>query len=398
MRVCIVTTAFPRWPDDSRGTFVFEAARAVAQQGAEVRVVTLHSPGAKTLEVMDSIEVVRARYAWPERLERLQGPGGLPVAWGQGWGARALFVLFGAALTAAVARHARHADVVHANWSLAAMAAVISRPIHRRPVVATLQGSDIFGVQQSRVLAAMSRVTLNRTEQNLVLSQALRRATIELGVEEARVRVIPNGVDLKRFVAGAEDRDPIVLYVGSLIERKGVGFLIDAMKRVVAERAGGKLWLVGAGPTEPKLRRQAADLGLQESVEFLGLQTPDKVAHLMRKSSVFVLPSLEEGLGVVLLEALASGTPCIGSDVGGIPDVISKDVGLTVGPAEPERLAESILSLLNDDVRWRALSRSARARAENDYDWRVIGARLLDVYAGVTDSPAGNASTLAARR
>ncbi len=398
MKVCIVTTAFPRWRDDPRGTFVFEAARAVAQQGAEVQVVTLHSPGAKTREVIDSIEVVRARYAWPERFERLQGPGGLPDAWGGGWRARALFVPFGAALAVAVARHARHADVIHANWSLAAMAAVISRPIHRRPVVATLQGSDIFGVQHSRVLAAMSRVTLNRTQQNLALSQALCRATIALGVEEAHVKVIPNGVDLKRFSVGADDRKPIVLYVGSLIERKGVGFLIDAMKGVVASRADAKLLLVGAGPMEPGLRRQVAGLGLQKSVQFLGLQTPDQVAELMRRSRVFVLPSLEEGLGVVLLEALASGTPCIGSNVGGIPDVITNDVGITVSPSNPDLLAESILSLLNDEARWLSLSRNARARAEIEYDWRVIGARLMDVYTGVTDSPAANASTLAARR
>src|SRR5262245_22743250 len=89
MKICIVTTSFPRWVGDHRGTFIFEAARAICAQGVEVRVIAMHHPGAKTREFMDSIDVIRPRYLWPERLEILQREGGgLPAIWRRHWGAR----------------------------------------------------------------------------------------------------------------------------------------------------------------------------------------------------------------------------------------------------------------------------------------------------------------------
>jgi len=100
----------------------------------------------------------------------------------------------------------------------------------------------------------------------------------------------------------------------------------------------------------------------------------------MRRSKIFVLPSLEEGLGVVLLEALASATPCVGSNTGGIPDIITPEIGFLTTPADSQDLASSIWNLVKDQDFWNLFSVNARARAESTYSWRNIGEQILAEY------------------
>jgi glycosyltransferase involved in cell wall biosynthesis len=108
----------------------------------------------------------------------------------------------------------------------------------------------------------------------------------------------------------------------------------------------------------------------------MGFQSQDQVRVQMQRARLLVLPSLEEGQGVVLLEALACGTPVVASGVDGIPEVVTDEVGVLVPPADPEALCEAILSILARPEQWDAMSRSARERAVEHYDW----ARLADQY------------------
>jgi glycosyltransferase involved in cell wall biosynthesis len=113
---------------------------------------------------------------------------------------------------------------------------------------------------------------------------------------------------------------------------------------------------------------------------FLGWQTQEEVSKWMRQAKVFVLPSLEEGLGVVLLEALASGTPCVGSDVGGIPEVITPDVGIVVPPSNIQALQSAIETILSNESEWHRYSLNARQRAELEYSWDEIAYKLISFY------------------
>ena len=210
MKVCIATTAFPRWHGDAQGSFIWEAARAIARQGVAVRVVAMHVPGAATHEMMEDVEVFRPRYLRPERWEILRREGGgLPIIWRKYPWARALFLPFGLVHTAAIARHARDCDLVHAQWTLSAAAARLGRPMHRRPIVATLQGSDIFQVTRSKPGRWLTAATLRACDRVLVLSRALAQATARTGIAMDRLTVVPNGVDTGRFTpAPAAERDP----------------------------------------------------------------------------------------------------------------------------------------------------------------------------------------------
>lgn len=382
LKVCIVTTAFPRWEGDAQGSFIWEAVRSVARAGAQVRVIAMHAPGAATCETIQGIEVIRPRYLPKESWEILRREGGgLPIMWRRKKWARLLFLPFAAVHTLAVVRHARDCDLVHANWTLSAAAANLGRLIHRRPVVATLQGSDIFQVPRSKPGKWFTQRALAPCDRVIVLSQALKQATAALGVPPARLTVVPNGVNTAEFSPGRpEEREDLILFVGSLIPRKAANVLLDALPGVLGKHPSYRLVLLGDGPDEQSLRIQATGLGLDDKVTFLGFRPQAEVRALMRRARVFVLPSLEEGLGVVLLEALACGTPIVASGVDGIVDVVIPDVGVLVPPADPRALARGILQVLANETSWEAMSAAARARAESVYDWDIIAGQLMSVY------------------
>lgn len=381
MRVCIVTTAFPRWPGDGRGTFILDAARALRAQGAQVRVIAMHSPGAKTREMMDSIEVIRPRYLWPERLEVLQKEGGgLPIVWRRSYLARLAILPFGLAHILAVVRHARNTDIIHANWTLSAAAAWVGQFLHRRPFVVTIHGSDIFQAVRLPFVARLTRIVLKQSSRVVAVSRSLADTAIALGLPAGLVDIVPDGVDTDWFRPASAEREPLIMYVGSLIERKGLRFLIQAMPEVLRRFPRYKLIIVGEGPQWAELAHLARSLAITEQVIFTGAQTPAQVSQWMQRARLFVLPSVEEGLGVVLLEALACGTPCVATRVGGIPDVLSSEVGFLVPPADHIALADAVTALLENPDLWENLSVNARAQAVQRYSWKSIAARLMQIY------------------
>lgn len=381
MQVCIVTTAFPRWRNDSLGTFVFEAARALSRQGVKVNVVALHAPHAKVWENMEGINVYRPRYLWPENLEILQKyKGGLPTLWAQKSLGLLAILPFVIAHILGIVRHAGKSDLIHANWTLSAICVWLSQPFHRKPFFVTVQGSDIYQATKIVGMKYLTRLALNRAKCVFALSHSLAAETKAIGVN-TRILVVPNGVDTNEFVPGDFERKPLILFVGSLIKRKGADFLISAMPKIIKKYLSHTLVIVGEGPLRMELERLVLELKLQNKVEFTGDVSPEAVKKWMQLTQVFVLPSLEEGLGVVILEALACGVPCIGSDVGGISDSIRAYVnGLLIPPGDWDAIATGVDYILSDPVRWQNMSYEARRIAVMEYDWNKIAQRLIAAY------------------
>lgn len=338
LRVCLATTSFPRWVGDGQGAFISEAVRGLVRRGVQVRVVAMHSPGLCFHQSIEGVEVLRPPYWWPHRWEILRKEGGgLPASLRkhpQGYVQILPFVLVH---TLAIARCASDCDLVHAHWTLSAACACLGRVIHRRPVLATLQGSDVFQVTKSSMGAWLTRQTLLQCDRITALSRALVEAVAAIGVQAEQIRVIPNGVDTQAFIPAVDQsRDETILFVGSFIERKGVGYLLTAMQEVFRLFPTYRLVLVGEGPQYMMLKRLADTLGIAQRVVFVGFQSQDQVRAQMQRAKLLVLPSLEEGQGVVLLEALACGTPVVASKIGGIPEVVTEDIGVLVPPADPE--------------------------------------------------------------
>lgn len=391
MKICIAATTFPRYPGDGQGAFIWELARAVQRQGVGVHVVALHTPGAKTQEDIDGIRVTRPRYWWPEAGESLRKDGGgLPLTLRKYPLARLQLPLFLARHSTAIAQVARGCDLVHAHWTLSGGAALLGRWAYQKPLVLTVHGSDIFQIPRHPIGAKLTRSILNRADHVTAVSEALKQAASAVGVPPDHIEVISNGIDLQHFAPPTPDPrravqmdKRIILFTGFLIKRKGLRYLLDALALLPPSIPTFRLVVVGEGPEEGALHEQVTALGLDDCVEFVGFQPQAAVSAWMRQARVFVLPSLEEGQGVVLLEALASGTPVVASDVGGIGDVVAPEVGYLVPPADPIALAGALEEVLTQDAGWQQLSQQARQRAVDLYDWDKIGAQFVELYQGV---------------
>jgi len=384
MKILIATTNFPRWQGDFRVPFIYEAAKAIQAKGNTVRVVTMHNPGSQEHELMEGLEVFRVRYL-PEEKEKLQqDAAGIPAAWERGLKGRLPLIPFFLAYTRAVGRHAADCDIIHANWSLSGLAALLSRGRHKLPYVVNVHGSDVFKTLNKPGIRQMVGLALRKAGKVIAVSQALKTASQEFGLSNEQVVVITNGINISQFpLAASDQKKNQVLFVGSLIERKGILYLLQAMRLVHQALPEAKLVLVGEGDQRARLEQFIAENVMADYVRLAGTQPQSTVAELMRESRLFVLPSIEEGQGVVLIEALASGTPCVGSRVGGIPDVVTEDVGRLVEPGDVSALAEAIRAYLTDTDLWEKASTAGRKRVLEHYDWNHLADEISAIYAEV---------------
>jgi len=237
------------------------------------------------------------------------------------------------------------------------------------------------------VLARADRYVLRRCDEVLVLSDYSRRQVADL--DEAalqRTTVAPAGVDLEKFrpAADAEERRtckeavglghvdaPIALSVRRLVPRMGLTDLLDATATLIRDGCRMHLAIAGDGEQKDALRQYASDLGLDDSVSFLGRVPDADLVALYRAADVFVLPTRSlEGFGMVTAEALASGLPVVATDAGASGEVLSGVAGARLVPAaEPARLAGALDGLLSDQVALRAAATSARKHAERHLSW-----------------------------
>ncbi len=382
MKIGIITTSFPRWKQDYIGSFVYEAALAIQRQGFEIKVITIHSPGTLKHETWEGIDIYRTKYL-PESWELLKSEGGgLPEVWKHNRKARIQIIPFMIAFMFDVLIHTRDCDLLHANWTLSGAMAYMNYLLFKIPYLVTIQGSDIYKAVKLPFVTTITRIALTKAKKVLVLSQALATQVNLIGVPFSNIKIIPNGVDTNRFTPlPYEKRENIILFVGSLIERKGIKYLIKAFTTVTHLFPEMKLIIIGEGVLRIECEGLVQSLGIIENVKFVGAQSQEQVAESMRKAKIFVLPSIEEGLGVVLLEALSSGTPIVASDVGGISDVVTDRVGILVPPGDIGQLEEAILSMLNlEPNKWYEFHNNARIMATEIYDWGQIAQKIVELY------------------
>jgi glycosyltransferase involved in cell wall biosynthesis len=385
MKVCILTTAFPKGPGDERAPFIYEAAKALQTAGLKVRVIAMHRPGTKSHEYMEGIEVVRTRYL-PEKWEVLQEEGGgIPIVWKKKPLARLALLPYTLIQSIKLVKYASDCDIIHANWTLSGIIAWMTQFIHHLPFVVTVHGSDIYLGTRIRWIRWITKVILNKAAAVIAISHDLADRLVSLDIPQNKISIIPEVIDIDRFLLNEQERENIILFVGSLIPRKGCKFLIQSFSQIAKALPDYQLYLVGEGADETELKSLASGLQISEKVSFLGTRSREEIPHLMGRAKLFVLPSLEEGLGVVLMEAIASGTPCVASKVGGIPDIITPDVGVLVPPGDTEALTAAILDILKDQDRWESFSSASKKRALHEFSREKFSKKFINVFSQVLD-------------
>jgi glycosyltransferase involved in cell wall biosynthesis len=217
----------------------------------------------------------------------------------------------------------------------------------------------------------------------ICVSQAVRQRCLAAGIAAERLAVVPDFVDCQRLDPGAaparDDPRPTILAVGRLTSEKGHAVLLSAMPRVLQGLPEARLVICGQGPEQRSLSNRAEAEGIASRVEFAGF-VPD-VRQRLAQADVLVMPSLSEGLGVAVLEAMAMGKPVVASNTGGLPEAVADgETGLLVPPGNAEALAGALLALLEDPDRAQAMGKAGRRRAVDHFDRRVIVDRMLSLY------------------
>jgi L-malate glycosyltransferase len=285
-------------------------------------------------------------------------------------------------------------DLLHVHYAIPhATSAWIAREMLKpvRPdikVVTTLHGTDITIVGQEPSFHTITKFSIEKSDGLTAVSRYLQAETLEaFGCTACRIEVIPNFIDPHVYersryadtIAGQFDGSrKVLMHVSNFRAVKRVGDVVNVYARVARE-IPSVLVMVGDGPERHAAEAEARRLGVEEDVFFLG--KIDTVAPLLAGADLFLLPSTLESFGLSALEALASGVPVIGSDAGGLPEVVREGITGHLCPVgDVDAMSSAALGILRDDDRWRTMSDAAAADARERFSLEEVVARYEAFY------------------
>lgn len=380
-KLLVTASTFPRWEGDTEPRFVLDLCSHMTDQ-FDVTVLVPAAPGAKNKETLKGVKVIRYHYFPIHKYETLCYPGAI-VPRIKEKKIRILLVPFlFLSLYFNLLRMLPKYDIVHAHWLIPQG---IIQSFFSKPYIVTGHGGDVTSLNKG-LLRKLKIRCLKKAKHITVVSEHLKN-TVQKLVPDIHPDVISMGVDINKFgkqhyipdYFGQGDKK-VVLFVGRLAEKKGVTYLIEAMKQVDA-----MLVIVGNGSLQEKLQLQAKELG-KSKVKFLGGKTHEELKNILASADVFVTPSVtakdgdQEGFGLVMLEAMASELPVVASNSGGIPQLIINNInGLLCEEKDVNILAKCIINLLNNKELSQQLITNGKETIKQ-YDYRLISKQYMKLY------------------
>jgi glycogen(starch) synthase len=385
-RALILSWEYPPLIEGGLARHVRKLSEGLAEVGAEVHVLTRGGEESPPEEDAGGVAIHRVRE--PTRPRDL----GEFVTWVERMNADML--------AAGVELGDRYEfDLVHGHdWLVAAACDHLARRFGA-PLVTTIHATE-YGRHQGWVdvhpqsyIHGVERWITNRSDRVIACSYYMREQIADIfGVEEEHVTVIPNGIDpddlqphdppglarLRAEFAAPDER--LMLLVGRLVYEKGFQIALEAMPALIERLPDTRFIVAGSGTHEAELRRQAAELGLGGDGTFLGWIGDDVLHSLYRIADVCVVPSIYEPFGLVALEAMASGCPCIVADTGGLREVVPHgEVGLRFRAGDPDGLVDVTARVLSDGELGRRLVAEAHDHVRR-FDWLDVAERTAATY------------------
>ena len=396
MRVLHVATAFPRHEGDPITPWMVEILEGLRARGVDAQVLAPSYRGGGARAVY-GIPVRRFRYA-PAALETLTHDETVPDRIRRSRAYASLVPAYLVGGTAAALREGAAGawDVVHVHWPMphAVLGAALRLGSRgRAAMVSSYYSVELRWVERRMPwLKPFLRWSARTSDVLTANSSATARKVSEYTEREVHVVPAPAPFD-EEAVARERARppftgdDPIrLLFVGRLVERKGVDQLVRALPRILEEREA-LLTIVGEGEWRSRIEEAARSARVEDRVEFTGYVSSDRLRRLYAHCDVFVLPAVyddkgdTEGLGVVLLEALLFERPVVASGIGGIVDIVRDgETGWTVPPEDPGALAGAVLEAARDPQRARELARRGRRHVLENFSTEAVVAALEEVY------------------
>lgn len=375
MHVCMLTDYF--LPHLLGGTerVVYEVSKRMIKHGHEVTVLTLSDHGHEEFSQEEGISIHRI-------------PG---VSLTKLVGAQLTVSPFSLTETNRILRYIQP-DIIHAHnlyFNLTAVAPVVKRWRHL-PLVTTLHLprmrygramlDGIISLYQRTVCEFIVRSSDRLTA---VSKSVLKHAIEDLKIPPSKITIIPNGVDASVYAPGSHrSENPVITYVGRLIGNKGPQYLIQAAPKILKSHPEVHIHIVGEGPLKNYLMKQVATEKLENNVHFLG-NVADTIP-ILQGTSIFVRPSLAEGMSLAILEAMACGLPVVASNLEGNAEIVENNItGFLVPPADSGALGEAVEYLLSNPEIAMEMGRKARKKTEKSYDWQRIADLTLAIYSSL---------------
>jgi glycogen synthase len=384
-RVLILTWEYPPVIEGGLARHVRKLAEELVAQGTVVDVLTRGRESSEFCEQQRGVTVYRVcEPRFPQDLDRFLG-------WVEQMNDDML-----AAGKALAEDHTY--DLVHGHDWLVAHASAALSDLLEIPYVTTIHATE-HGRHQGWVdkppqsdIHAIERWMANRADSVITCSHYMRGHAADIyDIDERRITVIPNGIDPSDLrpvddldalrLKFAQPEEKLVLLVGRLVYEKGFQLAFDALPEVIEKVPGVRFLVAGSGTHEGELKAQAERLGLSDNGVFLGWIGDDALHSLYRIADLCVVPSLYEPFGLVALEAMASGCPCIVADTGGLREVVpaGERVGLRFNGGDPEHLGVMIERLLVDEELRDRLVTEASEHVLS-FDWSDVAQRTTGVY------------------
>ena len=400
MNVLIAATSYPRWRGDFASVYLHRLAKSLTHQQINVHVIAPHANGLKREEYIEGVHVHRFQYMYPANLQTLAYFPGIPERIRTISGKLQLpffFMAVGHQLLKDVKKF--DIDVINAHWATPlGFLAVITKPIHKKPVVITLYGAELFPITEGKMgfLKPFTRYAINGADKVVGISDATCKAGEEISGRRD-IEILPDGIDTETFnlkVNGSELKRKYGKFLfssGRMVQRKGFIYLIRAMPAILKRFPKIKLIIGGDGPERNTLEKEVKKMGMRDKVILPGF-IPDKLFPMYMKSAeVFILPSIvdrhgdTEGSATILLEAMGCGTPVVGTKVGGVPYAIKDGVGgYLVRQKNWKQISEKVISILKMRNIRRRLGKSGYMYVKNNFDWVYVARRYKNLFQTIT--------------
>jgi len=382
IKILVVTTTFPRWKGDTTPSFVYDLTKRLQYLGFEVVVLAPHDCGAKKFEIMNGMRVYRFPYFYPLKHQRLCYNGGMLPNLRKSFLAKFQLPMLMMSEMYNIFKIIKNEkiDLIHAHWIIpSGLLCSITKIVLKKKLIISVHGSDISLIKYP-FFKFIGKQILRIADTCTVNSTATKNSVLNVTRLSKEPTIIPMGVDLNIFqpfenvkVNNNSIKKPSILTVGRLDEKKGIKYLIDAMPKVTQKFPDAKLVIVGEGPEKDNLVNQIKMLSLEGNISMVGAVQNKELPKYYNKADLFVLPSLEEGLGVVLLEAMACGTPVVGSNIGGIMDIITdKETGLLAQSENPKDIADKIIELFSDEWMRQRVTENGLKLIKEKFSWDVV--------------------------
>lgn len=398
-KILILTQSFIRYKKDISSAYLFVLAKKIVSLGYDVEVLAPHEKSLPFHERIEDIPIYRFRYGL-NRHETLAYQGAMHQLVKKSLFNKLIFTFFLLSFFWKALKLAQKPEIklIHAHWwipsgLIGAMVSLVSG----KPLLVTTHGTDVMLIKPSGISRILARFVFNHATHITVVSNFQKKRLLPLlRIPSTKVTVLPMPVNIQRFSPskrrlapsahpeGKTEKTKTILCVAKYTKQKRLDTLIEALSLLKDEGLDFKAILIGEGEEEENLKKMIQTQALSKEITLLPLMSQQELSRYYSESDLVVLPSVDEGFGLVLVEAQLCQTPVIGADSGGIPDIIEPEkTGLLFPPGEAHSLAYSINRILTDKELARNLTLNAYQKARKRFSPENTAQEFIKIYDGL---------------